>query len=164
MLIDDDIPTIEALRGIVNWEEFGITEVLTAHNIQDAKQLFENGDPDLIICDIEMPRGSGIDMIKWARDRQYEGGFIFLTCHESFTFASKAISYDADSYLVKPLDKQELEAALRKSMDTLKNKNHVRRIQQAGPCMAEEPGSDRTQLLERCADGDDLSPASADPE
>ncbi|WP_339219344.1 helix-turn-helix domain-containing protein [Paenibacillus sp. FSL H8-0332] len=122
MLIDDDIPTIEALRGIVNWEEFGITEVLTAHNIQDAKQLFENGDPDLIICDIEMPRGSGIDMIKWARDRHYEGGFIFLTCHESFTFASKAISYDADSYLVKPLDKQELEAALRKSMDTLKNK------------------------------------------
>lgn len=122
MLIDDDIPTIEALRGIVNWEEFGITEVLTAHNIQDAKQLFEHGEPDLMICDIEMPRGSGIELIKWARERQYEGGFIFLTCHESFTFASQAISYDADSYLVKPLDKQELEAALRKSMDTLKNK------------------------------------------
>ncbi|QUL53304.1 helix-turn-helix domain-containing protein [Paenibacillus tritici] len=122
MLIDDDIPTVEALRRIVNWEEFGITEVQAAHNIQDAKQLFGQAEPDLIICDIEMPRGSGIDMIQWARDRQYEGGFIFLTCHESFSFASKAISYDADSYLVKPLDKQELEAALRKSMDTLKNK------------------------------------------
>ncbi|WP_405115651.1 helix-turn-helix domain-containing protein [Paenibacillus sp. FSL K6-1217] len=122
MLIDDDIPTVEALRRIVNWEEFGITEVQAAHNIQDAKQLFERGEPDLIICDIEMPRGSGIEMIQWARDRQYEGGFIFLTCHESFSFASKAISYDADSYLVKPLDKQELEAALRKSMDRLKNK------------------------------------------
>ncbi|OKP95213.1 helix-turn-helix domain-containing protein [Paenibacillus sp. P46E] len=122
MLIDDDIPTVEALLGIVNWDEFGITEVQTAHNIQDAKQLFDNVEPDVIICDIEMPRGSGIDMIKWARDRHYEGGFIFLTCHESFSFASKAISYDADSYLVKPLDKQELEAALRKSIDTLKKK------------------------------------------
>ncbi|WP_340024970.1 response regulator [Paenibacillus sp. FSL K6-1096] len=122
MLIDDDIPTVEALRGIVNWEEFGITEVVAAHNIQDAKQLFGSGEPDLIICDIEMPRGSGIEMIQWAREQQYEGGFIFLTCHESFSFASKAISYDADSYLVKPLDKQELEAALRKSMDTLKQK------------------------------------------
>lgn len=81
--------------------------MLTAHNIQDAKQLFEHGEPDLMICDIEMPRGSGIELIKWARERQYEGGFIFLTCHESFTFASQAISYDADSYLVKPLDKQE---------------------------------------------------------
>ncbi|ULO08997.1 helix-turn-helix domain-containing protein [Paenibacillus sp. 19GGS1-52] len=122
MLIDDDIPTVEALRGIVNWDEFGITEVQTAHNIQDAKQLFDSGEPDLIICDIEMPRGSGIDMIQWTRERQYEGGFIFLTCHESFSFASKAISYNADSYLVKPLDKQELEAALRKSIELLKKK------------------------------------------
>ncbi|MRN52053.1 helix-turn-helix domain-containing protein [Paenibacillus monticola] len=122
MLIDDDIPTVKALLSIVNWEEFGITEVLTAYNIQDAKQMFGSGEPDLIICDIEMPRGSGIDMIKWARERQYEGGFIFLTCHESFSFASKAISYNVDSYLVKPLDKQELEAALQKSMETLKKK------------------------------------------
>ncbi|MHA6530058.1 response regulator transcription factor [Paenibacillus sp. BAC0078] len=122
LLIDDDIPTVEALLGIVKWNEYGITEVLTAYNIQDAKQLFDSGAPDLIICDIEMPRGSGIDMIKWAREHEYDGGFIFLTCHESFSFASKAISYNADSYLVKPLDKHELEAALRKSIEALKKK------------------------------------------
>ncbi|WP_438496043.1 response regulator transcription factor [Paenibacillus sp. IHBB 3054] len=122
MLIDDDIPTVKALLDIVNWRELGLTEVVSAYNIQDAKQLFDSGEPDLIICDIEMPRGSGIDMIQWARARQYEGGFIFLTCHESFDFASKAISYNADSYLVKPLDKQELEAALRKSIELLKKR------------------------------------------
>ncbi|WP_337098263.1 helix-turn-helix domain-containing protein [Paenibacillus sp. YIM B09110] len=122
LLIDDDIPTIEALKGILNWSDYGITEVVAAYNMQDAQRSFESREPDLIICDIEMPRGSGIDMIKWVREHQYEGGFIFFTCHESFEFASSAISYSADSYLVKPLDKQKLEAALLKSLDTLRQK------------------------------------------
>ncbi|WP_372635554.1 helix-turn-helix domain-containing protein [Cohnella sp.] len=120
LLIDDDIPTVEALLRIVNWSSFGIREPMTAYNIQDAKLLFEAERPDLILCDIEMPRGSGLDMIEWARDRGYGGGFIFFTCHESFEFASAAISYGADAYLVKPLDKPKLEAAVGKAVDALK--------------------------------------------
>jgi len=122
LLIDDDIPTVEALLSIVNWSDYRITEVMTANNIHEAKQIVESGVPDLIICDIEMPRGTGIDMIKWVREQSMDCGFIFLTCHESFEFASTAISYDADSYLVKPLDKQKLEAALYKSIETLRQK------------------------------------------
>lgn len=117
LLIDDDIPTIEALIRIVNWADFGIHELITAYNIQDAKELYETNRPDIMICDIEMPRGSGLDMIRWVRDRGYDGSFIFFTCHESFEFASTAISYRADAYLVKPLDKPKLEAALRKAID-----------------------------------------------
>lgn len=120
LLIDDDMPTVEALIRIVNWSDFGIHELMTAYNIQDAKQLYEAKRPDIIICDIEMPRGSGLDMIRWVRDRGYEGSFIFFTCHESFEFASTAISYRADAYLVKPLDKPKLEAAVRKAVDVQK--------------------------------------------
>ncbi|WP_276357246.1 helix-turn-helix domain-containing protein [Cohnella caldifontis] len=122
LLIDDDIPTVEVLRDLVNWSEYGITEVFTAHNIRDAKLFFEIGAPDLIICDIEMPGGSGIDMIRWVRESGYDSAFIFFTCHESFEFASTAISYSADSYLIKPLNKIQLEAALRKSVEALKRK------------------------------------------
>lgn len=120
LLIDDDIPTVEALLRIVNWNDHGIDELVTAYNIQDAQRLFEADRPDMIICDIEMPRGSGLDMIRWVRERAYNGGFIFFTCHESFEFASEAISYNADGYIVKPLDKVKLEAALRKVVDALK--------------------------------------------
>ncbi|MFC4302143.1 helix-turn-helix domain-containing protein [Cohnella boryungensis] len=120
LLIDDDIPTVEALLRIVNWSDHGVGETMTAYNIQDAQRLFEAARPDIIVCDIEMPRGSGLDMIKWVREREYDGGFIFFTCHESFEFASTAISYNADAYLVKPIDKTKLEAALRKAVDALK--------------------------------------------
>ncbi|MFC5407157.1 helix-turn-helix domain-containing protein [Cohnella soli] len=122
LLIDDDIPTVEALRDIMDWSEYGITQLMTAHNIQDAKALFDAEVPDLVICDIEMPRGSGIDMIKWVRENGYDCAFIFFTCHESFDFASTAISYNADSYLIKPLDKQRLEPVLYKAIESLKRK------------------------------------------
>ncbi|MBB6634594.1 helix-turn-helix domain-containing protein [Cohnella thailandensis] len=120
LLIDDDIPTVEALLRIMNWNDYGIVETMTATNIQDAKRLFETARPDIMICDIEMPRGSGLDLIKWVREREYDGGFIFFTCHESFEFASTAISYKADAYLVKPIDKTKLDAALRKAVEALK--------------------------------------------
>ncbi|WP_409346035.1 helix-turn-helix domain-containing protein [Paenibacillus sp. MBLB4367] len=122
LLIDDDIPTVEVLRDMMDWHKFGIAQVMTAHNIQDAKLCFEAGIPDLIICDIEMPRGSGLEMIKWVRDNQFDCAFIFFTCHESFEFASTAISYDADSYLIKPFDKPKLETVLHKSVESLKQK------------------------------------------
>src|SRR5690554_2607174 len=98
LLIDDDIPTIDVLRDVVDWQIFGVTTVQSAHNIHDAKLLFEYGIPDIIICDIEMPKGYGIDMIKWVRENDHDCAFIFFTCHESFEFASTAISFHADAY------------------------------------------------------------------
>lgn len=132
LLIDDDIPTVEALCTVVNWVEFRITEVMKANNIHEAKRLFEISVPDLIICDIEMPRGTGIEMIKWVREQGEDCGFIFLTCHESFEFASTAISYNADSYLVKPLDKHKLEAALFKTIEGLTQKRRLDKYSKLG--------------------------------
>ncbi len=128
LLIDDDAPTIEALLGIMRWEELGFTAIDTAFNIQDARQLFAAAEPDVIICDIEMPRGSGLEMIQWVREQESECGFIFFTCHESFEFASSAIAYRADSYLVKPLDKNKLTAALQKSVESLEQRRSMGKL------------------------------------
>lgn len=122
LLIDDDVPTVEVLRDIVRWNDYGISQVVAAYNILEAKSCFDDGPPDLIICDIEMPRGSGIEMIQWVREQGYDCAFIFFTCHESFEFASTALTYNADSYLIKPLDERKLEEALLRSVEALKRR------------------------------------------
>lgn len=122
LLIDDDVPTVEVLRDIVRWNDYGISQVVAAYNILEAKSCFDDGVPDLIICDIEMPRGSGIEMIQWVREQGYDCAFIFFTCHESFEFASTALTYNADSYLIKPLDERKLEEALLRSVEALKRR------------------------------------------
>ena len=58
MLIDDDIPTVQVLTELIPWTAYGFNEVSQAHCVQDAQTLFAAGTPDLVICDIEMPRGS----------------------------------------------------------------------------------------------------------
>jgi two-component system response regulator YesN len=120
LLIDDDVPTIHVLRDMIDWAKFGVTKIESAHNIFDAMHLFEERVPDIIICDIEMPKGSGLDMIRWVRERNYDCAYIFFTCHQSFEYASAAITYHADAYLTKPFEPSKLEVELLRVIDHLR--------------------------------------------
>ncbi|MGE6573827.1 response regulator transcription factor [Paenibacillus xylanexedens] len=140
MLIDDDVPTVQVLTDIIPWGEYGFSEVSRAHCVQDAQMLFAAGIPDLVICDIEMPRGSGIEMIQWIRERGYDCAFIFFTCHENFDFASTAISYNADSYLLKPLNQEKLEAAVLKAVGGLKWRRQLGEYQKFGMAWLKNKG------------------------
>jgi len=130
LLIDDDIPTLEALQYIVNWSELGIQKINTVTNIHDAKQLLNNQHVDIMICDIEMPRGSGLDLLKWTYEKKLNSRFIFLTCHDSFEFASEAIQYNVDAYILKPINPSKLIAAVAKSTEQLRNKLETTKLQQ----------------------------------
>ncbi|WP_391557116.1 helix-turn-helix domain-containing protein [Robertmurraya sp.] len=132
LLIDDDIPTLEVLRDFIDWELFNIFDIVFAHNIAEAKELIEANVPEIIICDIEMPKGTGIDLIKWVRENNYNSAFIFFTCHENFEFASNAISYHADAYLTKPFEKNKIEATLAKVVESYLKKNQIYEFSQYG--------------------------------
>ena len=68
LLVDDDLTTLNVIRDFVNWKLYGINAVDTACNIANAKALINENMPDVIICDIEMPKGSGW-IIKWVREK-----------------------------------------------------------------------------------------------
>ena len=63
IVIDDDISTVEVISQNVDWDKFHIDKVHTAYNIMTAKKLFEENDIGIAICDIEMPMGSGLDLL-----------------------------------------------------------------------------------------------------
>jgi two-component system, response regulator YesN len=132
LLIDDDFPTLEVLRDFIDWELFNIFDIAFAQNIAEAKELIKASTPEMIICDIEMPKGTGIDLIKWVRENQYNSAFMFFTCHENFEFASNAISYQADAYLTKPFEKSRIEATLAKVVDSYLKKNQIYEFSQYG--------------------------------
>ncbi len=132
LIVDDDMPTLQVIRDSIHWDAFGINTVYTAYNISDAQITIEENRPEIIICDIEMPKGSGIDLIKWVRQGSLECEFIFLTCHESFEFASTAITYDAVAYVTKPFDCNKTEAAIAKAIDTILKRNHLQEYSKYG--------------------------------
>jgi two-component system cell cycle response regulator len=89
-------------------------EIITATNGEQAWQMFQSEKVEAIISDREMPGLNGIDLCR--RVRGSDGGkyiyFIFLTSISERGGAVEAIRAGADDYLMKPLNRHELEARL----------------------------------------------------
>lgn len=125
IVIDDDISTVDVIVGNVDWEKFNIDKVHTAYNIAAAEKIFAENDISLAICDIEMPMGSGLDLIKWVREEKYDAEFIFLTSHEKFDYARQAIEYNASGYVVKPFNADRMEAEITTAIQRINEKKEI---------------------------------------
>ncbi|WP_408071544.1 response regulator [Butyrivibrio sp. JL13D10] len=125
VVIDDDISTVDVIVSNVDWEKFHIDKVHTAYNIAAAKKIFGENDISIAVCDIEMPMGSGLELLKWVRDEKIDTEFIFLTSHEKFDYARQAIEYNASGYVVKPFNADRMEAELTTAMQRLSDRQEI---------------------------------------
>jgi len=128
IVIDDDISTVEVIAANVDWEKFNIEHVYRAYNIAGAKTIFKEQEISLAICDIEMPMGSGLDLIKWVREENLDTEFIFLTSHEKFDYARTAIEYKASGYVVKPFNADRMEAEIGVAVQKLNERLEIQKI------------------------------------
>lgn len=132
LIVDDDLNTVEVIRDSINWKQLNINHVFTAYSVSGAQEIINEQKPDIILCDIEMPRGSGIDLLKWIRDNDIPMEFIFLTCHESFDFAATAIEYAAIGYVTKPFNIDKTVAVLSKAIDKIAGERYLQEYSQYG--------------------------------
>ncbi len=102
LIVDDQLATLNGLKQGIDWKAAGFSEVDTAQNAMEARISFARGVPDLMLCDIEMPVESGIDLCSWVRSREYTTKIIFLTCHSDFAYAQEAIRLGVSDYIVQP--------------------------------------------------------------
>lgn len=122
LIVDDDLTMVEVIRDKVNWDTLAISNVYTAFNVASAKLILSEVVIDIVISDIEMPQESGLDLLKWIRDKKFECECLLLTCHENFDFATKAINYQVAAYLTKPFEHDVMEMNLRKIITKLNEK------------------------------------------
>lgn len=108
-LIVDDEPLARARLRLLLKQHEDIEIVGEAGNSQEASQLLAFAEPDLLLLDIEMPQGSGFDVLSAAKGER-QPVVIFTTAHAEF--AAEAFDVSAADYLVKPFDQQRLDRAL----------------------------------------------------
>ena len=123
LLVDDEAFALEALEHAINWKSLGIDQVFTCGNIKAARQICQESDIQIMICDIEMPNGTGLDLAKWLSENYPDLLILFLTCHSDFSFAKEAISYHAFAYLLKPFDIEEISQAVEEAVQQSRNRN-----------------------------------------
>lgn len=112
LIVDDDKYLVDRLEATLQWEKIGVSMVFTAYNIRQAVKLLEEFSIQLLLCDIDMPQGSGLELLEWIRKKQYRLDCVFLSSYANFAYAQKALSLATREYLLKPISNQELEAVL----------------------------------------------------
>ena len=117
LFFDDDKTTVDMLMHTIDWAGLGFDEIIPAYTVHQAKSAIEeSGPPDIMICDIEAPGETGIDLLRWVREQGYLTENIFLTNYESFTFASEAMKLECMEYILKMSPVSEIVEAVGRSL------------------------------------------------
>ena len=112
LIIDDENRTRELIANMINSFGFDVETIPEGENVQSAIAAIEKHQPDIVFLDIQMPDGTGFDVIRSIKNKNFE--VIFITAHEEF--AIKAIKFSALDYLLKPVDTSELKSAMEKAL------------------------------------------------
>lgn len=120
LLVDDQQAVIDGLLVGINWNNINIRQVYQANNIVKAKEVIEKNTIDLMLCDIEMPMGNGLELFEWVVEKTYNIQCIFLTGHEDFNYIKKAMNLHGFDYLLQPAPYVEIEAVVKKAIEKIK--------------------------------------------
>jgi DNA-binding NtrC family response regulator len=108
LIVDDDSNTREALAAIATQE--GFTTAL-ASSVAEARIQLVRQRPDVVLMDLRLPDGSGIEFLEELEDRS-SIETILITGHASVESAIEALRLGASDYLTKPVNVQRLKAVL----------------------------------------------------
>lgn len=108
LIVDDDRFVVASLTKGLNWNKLGFTNIYTAYNIIDAKTIITENSVNLLLSDIDMPLGSGLELLSWIRDNHNDMPVIFLTNYADFNYAQKALALKSFHYFLKPIEYDKL--------------------------------------------------------
>lgn len=92
-----------------------ISVIGQADSVESGVKLIKQLSPDLVFLDVEMPDGTGFDLLQKLNPIRFK--VIFITGYEDF--AIRAFRFSAIDYLLKPLDSKELIEAVKKAEESL---------------------------------------------
>lgn len=114
LIVDDNVPVVNGITKAMNWKALSIEQVFHAFSMAQAMEVLKEKQIDLLVSDIEMPNGSGLDLIEWINEQKMSCISIILSSFADFHYAKKAISLGVAEYLLKPVENEELERAILK--------------------------------------------------
>ncbi|MBS1686144.1 MAG: response regulator transcription factor [Bacteroidetes bacterium] len=119
IIVDDEILVAQNLNLLLNRYCPDVQVLGMVHSASEAEKLIRAEEPDLVFLDVEMPGGNGFDLLR--RFSQIRFGIIFVTAFDHY--AVQAIKFSAIDYLLKPIDINELRAAVAKAQEQQKSRS-----------------------------------------
>jgi DNA-binding response OmpR family regulator len=117
LVIDDDLSIRLMLENFLSKDY----AVVCKSNGNEAMEWLEGNQPNIIICDIQMPEMNGYECLKWIRQRGYtkHTPVIMLSAADASSDRIKCYRLGAQDYLIKPFNPEELEEVIRKNLNPI---------------------------------------------
>lgn len=132
LIVDDQSTVVQGLLHCTNWAAMGFTVVDTALNAVDAKASLLRQEAEVMLCDIEMPMESGLDLLDWLRQRGMTTRCIFLTAHAEFRYAQEALRLGGFDYIMQPAPYEQVADAVSRALENVKEERAALELQSRG--------------------------------
>jgi len=108
VIVDDEERSRQTLNGLIQRYCPEVTVIAEAASVGEAKKILSAHSPDLVFLDIQLPDGTGCDLLEQLPNRNFD--VIFTTAHDEYSL--KAFHYAALHYLLKPISYVQLREAI----------------------------------------------------
>jgi two-component system response regulator PilR (NtrC family) len=115
VLIVDDEPSLVDFLAVLCASE-GL-EVATALSVAEARERLAETPPDLVLCDMMMPDGNGLDLLREIKQSGASASVVLMTAYTSTKSAIEAMKLGAYDYVPKPFDVDELKVVIQRALE-----------------------------------------------
>lgn len=119
LIVDDEYYVRDNIRGSINWELMNIEIIGEAEDGIEALSKIEQYLPEILLCDIKMPRMDGISLAAEVITKHPGTQIIFLSAYSDVAYLKNAIRIEAVDYLLKPIDLQDLVSSINRAKKRL---------------------------------------------
>ena len=120
LLIVDDEPVIRrGIKSLAILSEIGINKIFEAGNAEKCLEIIDKEQIDIIMLDINMPNTDGLTLAKMLKEKNKNFAIIMVTGYDYFEYMQTAIRLGVDDYLLKPVNKTDIELVLKRMIDKI---------------------------------------------
>lgn len=134
LIVDDEELVVSLIENLIDWGRLNMTVAGTADNGYSALEKVESLKPDIVIVDVRMPGYDGLTFMQKVREINSYIKFIVISGHKKFEYARSAMKYNVEDYLIKPINREELEQILEKLSKKLETESKAERLEEELSC------------------------------
>lgn len=129
LIIDDEQLVCDGMTAILKDLGDLSLEVRAVNSVAQGKRILRDFPPDLVVSDVEMPGGNGLELVEYLKERCPGVKIWMLSGYDDFQYVHTAFRLHVDDYLLKPVDAVGFQEMVRKTYWELEQEKGCKEIQ-----------------------------------
>src|SRR5664279_2123013 len=127
LIIDDEDKLRNLLSRIIRLEGFTVRE---ASDMKAARKMLEKDLPDVVLCDVKLPDGNGVDFVLETKTKHPSVEIILLTAYGNISDGVQAMKNGAFDYITKGDDNEKIIPLLNRAVEKIRLQKRVSQLEQ----------------------------------